>query len=79
MALTKGNDLRGLSPDELMLKRQALEKGLNELRQKKVTGQLDKPHQFKLLRRQVAQIRTIENEKQKEKQNAGTNKASDKK
>ena len=62
MALTKGRDLRALSAGELTLEKQALEKNLNELRQKKVTGQLDKPHQFKLVRRQIAQIFTIENE-----------------
>ena len=79
MALTKGKDLRGLSKDELVLKRQGLEKGLSELRQKRVTGQLDKPHQFKLLRRQIAQIHTVEKEKQNENKNVGTAKASDKK
>ena len=63
MPLPKVGELRGLSPDELRQKREGLEKGLNELRQKKVTGQLDKPHQFKLLRKQVAQINTIEKEK----------------
>ncbi len=63
MPLPKVNELRGLSQDELKMKREALEKGLNELRQKRVTGQLDKPHQFKLLRKQVAQINTIEREK----------------
>jgi large subunit ribosomal protein L29 len=60
---TKAKDLRGLSADEFNLKKQSLEKGLNELRQKKITGQLDKPHQFKLMRRQIAQINTIEKEK----------------
>lgn len=64
MDKAKTKDLRGLSSDELNLKKQSLEKGLNELRQKKVTGQLDKPHQFKLMRRQIAQINTIEKEKQ---------------
>jgi len=68
MPLPKVGELRGLSADELKTKRESLEKGLNELRQKKVTGQLDKPHQFKLLRKQVAQINTIE----KEKKNADT-------
>ncbi len=63
MPLPKVGELRGLSSDELKQKRENLEKGLNELRQKKVTGQLDKPHQFKLLRKQVAQINTIEKEK----------------
>lgn len=62
MALTKGKELRGLSADELKQKREALEKGLNELRQKQITGQLEKPHQFKLMRRQIAQINTIEKE-----------------
>lgn len=63
MPLTKGKDVRGLSLDELRLKRQSLEKGLSDLRQKKVSGQLEKPHEFKLMRRQVAQINTIEKEK----------------
>ncbi len=62
MPLTKGKELRGLSADELKQKRTALEKGLNELRQKQITGQLEKPHQFKLMRRQIAQINTIEKE-----------------
>lgn len=68
MPLTKGRDLRGLSSDELRMKKESLEKGLNELRQKKMTGQLDKPHQFKLMRRQIARIITVE----KEKKNADT-------
>lgn len=69
MPSVKAKDLRGLSRDELKLKRRALEKALSELRQKKVTGQLDKPHEFKRTRRQLAQIHTVEREKQKE----GTN------
>ena len=63
MPVTKGKDLRSLSSDELKLKREGLEKGLSELRMKKITGQLDKPHQFKLMRRQIAQINTIQKEK----------------
>ena len=63
MAKSKANDLRGLSLDELSQKKQALEKELNNLRHKKVTGQLDKPHFFKLTRFQIAQISTIEREK----------------
>lgn len=63
MSLPKVGELRGLSSDELAQKRESIEKNLSDLRQKKVTGQLDKPHQFKLLRKQVAQINTIEKEK----------------
>ncbi len=63
MEKVKAKDLRGLSSGELDVKRDSLEKGLNELRQKKITGQLDKPHQFKLMRRQIAQINTLEKER----------------
>ena len=70
MSRVKASDLRGLSLDELKHKEELLGKELQELRQKKVTGQLDKPHSFKLLRRQVAQVNTI----RREKQNANTSK-----
>ena len=70
MSLVKGKDVRGLSADELNLKQAGLEKELRDLRQKKVTGQLDKPHAFKAARRQIAQINTI----RREKQNADTSK-----
>lgn len=70
MSRVKAQDIRGLSADELNQKRTALEKELQELRQKKVTGQLDKSHVFKMARRQIAQINTI----QREKQNAHTSK-----
>jgi large subunit ribosomal protein L29 len=63
MSRVKAKDLRNLSADELRQKREALEKELFELRQKKVTGQLDKPHFFKNARRQIAQVSTIEREK----------------
>lgn len=59
MSQAKAKDLRGLSKQELLQKKNALERELHELRQKKVTGQLDKPHFFKRARRQIAQILTI--------------------
>lgn len=62
MTLPKARDLRNLSAEELNQKTAALEKELHELRQKKITGQLDKPHRFKQLRRQVAQVNTIKKE-----------------
>ena len=68
MSQVKAKDLRGLSTVELEQKHSALEKELQELRQKKVTGQLDKPHFFKRVRRQIAQVNTI----QREKKNADT-------
>ena len=64
MARIKAKDIRGLSLEELNHKAESLEKELQELRQKKVTGQLDKPHVFKTARRQIAQINTVLREKQ---------------
>lgn len=63
MSQAKAKDLRGLSKQELLQKKTVLEKELHDLRQKKVSGQLDKPHHFKLKRRQIAQILTIAREK----------------
>lgn len=63
MTRAKVSDLRALSANELEHKKEALNKELFDLRQKKVTGQLEKPHQFKLVRRQIAQINTIQREK----------------
>ena len=59
----KAKDLRNLSAAELDQKRQALEKDLYELRDKKIIGQLDKPHLFKVLKTQIARIHTVQNEK----------------
>ncbi len=62
MSKVKVKDLRSLSPLELEHKKETFEKELYELRQKKVSGQLDKPHQFKEVRRQIARINTIQRE-----------------
>ena len=63
MSQAKAKDLRGLSKQELLQKKSALEKELHELRQKKISGQLDKSHLFKRARRQIAQILTLAREK----------------
>ena len=64
MSKLKIGDLKGLSVQELDQKKTTLQKELFELRQKRLTGQLDKPHTFKLVRKQIAQINTIKREKQ---------------
>jgi large subunit ribosomal protein L29 len=61
----KAKDFRSLSDAEIELKKSTLGKALFELRQKQVTGQLEKPHEFKQLRRQIAQLNTIQREKKK--------------
>ena len=63
MPRIKAKDLRGLSAAELRVKRHTLEKELFELQQKKVTGQLEKPHLFKSVRRQIAQVNTVARDK----------------
>lgn len=64
MKKSKVAELRNLSINELDLKRQALEKDLFELRLKKSSGQLDKPHQFAAAKKQIARINTIKRELQ---------------
>ena len=59
----KAKDMRGLSSAELDQKKNGLEKDLFDLRQKKAMGTLEKPHQFKLIRKQIAQINTLKREK----------------
>ena len=59
MKAVKAKDLRNLSQGELLEKRRGFEKNLFDLRQKQVTGQLDKPAEFKKSRRQVARINTL--------------------
>lgn len=62
MSKVKAKDLKALSAQELNEKKAQLEKELHELRQKKIVGQLEKPHQFKVARRQIARILTIQNQ-----------------
>ena len=63
MSRIKANELRNLSAAELQQKKDVLEKEMFELRQKRLVGQLDKPHVFKSVRRQIAQIETVTREK----------------
>ena len=62
MSKLKIKDIRNLSLGELDLKKHALEKELQDYRQKKIIGQLDKPHFFKMIRKQIAQVNTIKRE-----------------
>ena len=64
MSAVKAKDIRGWTVAELEVKRQHLVKELHDLRQKRIVGQLDKPHQFKTVRKQIAQILTVKREKE---------------
>ena len=63
MSRVKTNELRGLSIQEIVAKEADCQKELFDLRQKRITGQLDKPHRFKAARREAARLKTIKREK----------------
>ena len=62
MSKVKVNELRNLTAEELDQKKNGFAKDIFDLRQKRVSGQLEKPHLFKALRRQIAQINTLKQE-----------------
>lgn len=63
MPLVKAKDLRQQDAGELTQKVAALRKELFELTQKREVGQLDRPHRMRQIRKEIAQIMTVKNEK----------------
>jgi len=59
------NELRGKSVDELNEELLALRREQFNLRMQKGTGQLSRPDQVKKVRRDIARIKTVMNEKAK--------------
>ncbi|MGF1480350.1 MAG: 50S ribosomal protein L29 [Cyanophyceae cyanobacterium] len=64
MALPKINQARELSDEELADEIVAAKRKLFELRLQKATGRLEKTHQFKHTRHWIAQLMTVERERQ---------------
>lgn len=64
MPLPKFEDVRNLSDEELNDQIVATKKELFQLRFQKATRQLEKSHQFKHLRHRLAQLMTLERERQ---------------
>lgn len=64
MALPKISEIRDLSDQELNDQIAAAKKQLFDLRFQKATRQLEKPHQFKHTRHRLAQLMTVERERQ---------------
>jgi large subunit ribosomal protein L29 len=64
MSLPKIIEIRDLSDDALEAEIVATKKQLFELRMQKGTRQLEKPHLFKHTRHRLAQLMTIERERQ---------------
>lgn len=64
MPFTKASDFRHLSDEEIEDNIIDLKKDLFGLRFRQATRQIVKPHEFKELRRQIAQLMTIANERE---------------
>jgi large subunit ribosomal protein L29 len=56
-------EIRDLSPDEITVKATALREDLLQLRLRKQTGQVEKTDQVRKLRKDIARLLTIKNEK----------------
>jgi large subunit ribosomal protein L29 len=61
--MSKAKELRELARDELDQKLQDRVKEAFDLRKVKATGKLDNPLQVRLVRREIARLRTLINEK----------------
>jgi len=64
MALPKISEIRDLSDQELSEQIVATKKQLFDLRFQKATRQLEKTHQFRHVRHRLAQLMTVERERQ---------------
>ena len=63
--MMKSNELRGKTAKELTQELRELSKEQFNLRMQKGVGQIPRPHAFKRIRREIARIKTILNEKAK--------------
>jgi large subunit ribosomal protein L29 len=61
----KAKEIRELSPTEIENKIRETRDSLLQLRLRKNTGQVEKPHLFKSYRKDIARMETILTEKQK--------------
>lgn len=62
----KAKDLRNLTTEELQQKMEELYKRLFQLRSDIKIGRLEKPHQIKECKRDIARIKTIINERKRQ-------------
>lgn len=60
----KAKDIRELAPAEIETRLRETREALVQLRMRKHTGQIEKPHQLRELRKDIARMETILNEKQ---------------
>ena len=60
----KGKEIRELSPNELQARLDELKTELFNLRFQMATGQLDNPKQIKLVRKDIARVKTVIRERE---------------
>ena len=58
----KAREVRDLTPDEQAQKLAELEKELFNLRIQQASGQLEKPDRIRLVKREIARIKTVMNQ-----------------
>ncbi len=61
----KIQELRVLSKEELLQKEKSLKEELAKLNQQRYSRRVEKPHRFSLLRKDIARIQTLLNEKKR--------------
>ncbi|MCX5703179.1 MAG: 50S ribosomal protein L29 [Candidatus Omnitrophica bacterium] len=59
----KTEELRNLSKEELLQKEKSLKEELFKLNLQRYAGRVEKPHMFSLIKKDIARINTILNEK----------------
>ncbi len=57
----QNKDLTILTRDELLQKNRSLKEQLFKLNQARYAGSVDKPHQFSVIKREIARIQTLLN------------------
>ena len=57
----RAQELRNLSQEELLQKEKSLLEELSVINMQRFSGRVEKPHKFKLIRKDIARIRTILN------------------
>jgi large subunit ribosomal protein L29 len=59
-------EIRELAPGEITTKLRELREQLLQLRMRRQTGQVEKTHELRTLRKDIARLETIRNEKQRQ-------------
>jgi large subunit ribosomal protein L29 len=66
----KIKELRALAKTELQAKENSLQEELFKLNKERFSGRVEKPHRFSQVKRDIARVKTLLNEKREEQKNA---------